>query len=240
MANFLLVHGAWQGSWVWPAVSAGLTMRGHQVRVLDLPGNGSDATPLAEVSLSSYTRVIVDAIKAIGKPVTLVGHSMGGIAVTAAAELASTSIARIIYLCAFVPCDGDSLASLDQLLAPPQRAQVEMEGNGIATSTMPGSRVRTFMHDVPSAISSWASERFRPQAIAPLMTPVSITAEQYGKIARSYIICTKDQAVDPALQRAMAKRSGCQRVKELATSHSPFLSDPAATAEVFHRLVTEQ
>lgn len=240
MANFLLVHGAWQGAWIWPAVSAGLNMRGHEVHTLDLPGSGDDQTPQEHITLSSYAEAIVNAIGAIGKPVTLVGHSVGGIAVTAAAELAAERIARIIYLCAFVPCDGDSLHTMNELVPPLQRTQMAMEGNGISIATMDTSRTNTFMHDAPWAVSAWARTRFRPQAIAPLTTPVRISDDHYGKIPRSYIVCTRDQAIDPALQRVMATRAGCSRIKEMPSGHSPFLSDPSATAELFHRLVTEQ
>jgi pimeloyl-ACP methyl ester carboxylesterase len=91
MANFLLIHGAWQGKWVWPAVAAELTMRGHEVHSIDLPGSGADDTPLEQVSLAMYAEAIARAVKAIGKRVTLVGHSMGGIAVTAAADRWPTS-----------------------------------------------------------------------------------------------------------------------------------------------------
>jgi pimeloyl-ACP methyl ester carboxylesterase len=42
MAHFILVHGAWQGAWVWEAAAAGLRQRGHQVRAPDLPGSGAD------------------------------------------------------------------------------------------------------------------------------------------------------------------------------------------------------
>lgn len=240
MANFLLVHGAWQGAWIWPAVSAGLTMRGHEAHVLDLPGSGDDPTPPDRVTLSSYTEAIVAAVRAIGKPVTLVGHGTGGIAVTAAAELASERIARIIYLCAFAPCDGDSFNSLHALVPTLQPAYTAIQGNDITCDTTAASRTDAFMQDAPWPVSSWARDRFRPQAIAPLTTPVRLSVGRCGKIPRGYIVCTQDNAIDPALQRAMATRAGCTRIKEMPASHAPFLSDPSATAELFHRLVTEQ
>jgi pimeloyl-ACP methyl ester carboxylesterase len=240
MANFLLVHGAWQGQWIWPAVSAELAMRGHEVHTIDLPGSGADKTPLGEVTLPMYAEAIRRAIKAIGKRVTLVGHSMGGIAVTAAAEKNADSLARIIYLCAFVPCNGDSLSSLSDLVPPRQMSPVEMAGDSVSTTTRPSSRVDTFMHDAPHAVAAWAAPQFQAQAIAPIVTPVEVSQERYGKVPRSYIVCTRDRAIDPVLQRVMAARSGCGRIKELDSGHSPFLSRPTETAEMLHRLVTEQ
>ncbi|ALU89389.1 alpha/beta fold hydrolase [Herbaspirillum rubrisubalbicans] len=238
MANFLLIHGAWQGKWVWPAVSAELTMRGHEVHSIDLPGSGEDATPLQQVSLSLYADTIVQAIQAIGKRVTLVGHSMGGIAVTAAAERAADSLARVIYLCAFVPGNGDSLASLSAL-APSHQPALDIQSDAVATRTAADSRVATFMQDAPYAVAHWAAPQFQSQAIAPMMTPVEVSPERYGKVPKSYIVCTQDRAIDPVLQRVMAARSGCARIKELESGHSPFLSRPSATAEMLHRMATE-
>lgn len=239
MANFLLVHGPWQGKWVWPAVSAELTMRGHEVHAIDLPGSGDDTTPLGEVTLAMYADAILRAVKAIGKRVTLVGHSMGGVAVTAAAEKAADSLARIIYMCAFVPGNGDALASLSDLVPTRHMLPMETAGNNVAADTRASSRVDAFMHDAPHAVAAWAAPQFQPQAIAPIMTPVELTEERYGKVPKSYIVCTRDRAIDPVLQRVMAARSGCGRIKELDSSHSPFLSRPTETAEMLHRLVTE-
>ncbi len=239
MANFLLIHGAWQGKWVWPAVSAELTMRGHEVHSIDLPGSGADATPLEQVTLSLYADAIVQAIKAIGKRVTLVGHSMGGIAVTAAAEKAADSLARIIYLCAYVPANGDSLSSLSDLAPPRVASPVAAEHDAIAADTHASSRVETFMQDAPYAVANWAAPQFRAQAIAPMTTPVQLSDDAYGKLPKSYIVCTRDRTIDPVLQRVMAARSGCSRIKELASDHSPFLSRPSETAEMLHRMATE-
>lgn len=245
MANFLLIHGAWQGKWVWPAVAAELSMRGHEVHTIDLPGSGADDTPLAQVSLSLYAETIAGAVKAIGKRVTLVGHSMGGIAVSAAAERVADRLARIIYLCAYVPGDGDSLKSLADLVPAPMQADDEGDHDEPATQerlashTRAASRVETFMQDAPYAVARWAAPQFRAQAVAPMRTPVALTAERYGKVAKSYIVCTRDRAIDPVLQRVMAARAGCLRIKELDSGHSPFLSRPGETAEMLHRLVTE-
>lgn len=77
--NFLLVHGAWQGAWVWNKIQPKLTAEGHTVKAIDLPGSGDDQTSVAAVSLDVYARKIIDAaslLSAQGK-VTLVGHSMG-------------------------------------------------------------------------------------------------------------------------------------------------------------------
>lgn len=239
MANFLLVHGAWQGKWIWSAVSAGLTMRGHEVHAIDLPGSGEDTTPFHEVTLDKYADAIQQAILAIGKRVTLVGHSLGGIAVAAAAEKNAEEVARIIYLGAYVPGDGGSIDALSDVVLDKEGAFLDMQDDHQIVDTQANTRVTRFMHDAPHAIAAWAAPQFRAQAVAPIVSPVQLTEERYGKLPKSYVVCTDDRVLDPVLQRVMAARAGCSRVKEIESGHSPFLSRPTETAETLHRLVTE-
>jgi hypothetical protein len=81
------------------------------------------------------------------------------------------------------------------------------------------------MHDAPPSVAGWAAPQFRPQAAAPLGTPVRLSQERYGQVASSYVVCTENRLLAPALQRQMARRASCSRIEELPLSHSPFLSD---------------
>jgi pimeloyl-ACP methyl ester carboxylesterase len=84
---------------------------GHTVLAPDLPGHGEDKTPAAAVTLESYAHAICELSGAQTEPVILVGHSMGGVAITQAAENCPDSVAALVYLCAFLPRNGDSLAT---------------------------------------------------------------------------------------------------------------------------------
>src|SRR4051812_7445804 len=110
--SIVLVHGAWMGAWAWDDVKANLEARGATVVAVELPGHGSDMTPLASISLRGYVDTVDAAIDAAPKPVMLVGHSLGGIVVTQAADERADDLDRLVYLTAFVPKDGDSLLSL--------------------------------------------------------------------------------------------------------------------------------
>src|SRR6185437_11018341 len=82
MANFLLIHGAMGGAWVWERVIAGLEAAGHSASAIDLPGQGSDATPLPEITLYRYAEAVCDTLDGMDGPVVLTGHSMGGMVTT--------------------------------------------------------------------------------------------------------------------------------------------------------------
>jgi len=86
MSTYLLIHGAWHGGWCWRKVVPLLEAKGHRVLAPDLPGHGNDATPTATVTLKSYTDRICEIASEQNEPAILAGHSMGGIAITQAAE----------------------------------------------------------------------------------------------------------------------------------------------------------
>ena len=86
MATYVLVHGAWHGAWCWFKVIPLLEKRGHKVVALDLPSHGRDKTPTSSVTLQSYADRVCQTLDECSEPVVLVGHSMGGVVITQAAE----------------------------------------------------------------------------------------------------------------------------------------------------------
>src|SRR5689334_10494576 len=113
--RFLLVHGAFHGAWCWDPVIRELEAAGHSATAIDLPGAGDDATAIGEVTLDSYADRVCAALAAEEAPVVVVAHSMGGMAVTQAAARCPERIAALIYVCAFLPADGQSLVDLTEL-----------------------------------------------------------------------------------------------------------------------------
>ena len=85
--TFILVHGAWQGAWAWDTIVPRLEAAGHRAIAVDLPGNGHDDTPAADVGLPLYAQHVAGIIDRTEGPIVLVGHSMGGTAVSQTCEL---------------------------------------------------------------------------------------------------------------------------------------------------------
>ncbi|MGC2822408.1 MAG: alpha/beta fold hydrolase, partial [Candidatus Sulfotelmatobacter sp.] len=75
--TFVLVHGAWQGAWVWDTIVPRLRAAGHDAIAVDLPGNGFDATPPQAVNVGLYAAHIAELVDGARGPIVLVGHSMG-------------------------------------------------------------------------------------------------------------------------------------------------------------------
>jgi hypothetical protein len=100
-----------------------------------------------------------------------------------------------------------------------------------ATSAVAASAARgLFYGDCTVEASDKATRPLVPEPVGPASTPVNITAERWGSVPRSYILCTQDRAISPAQQRAMIASVGVDRVVEMDSSHSPFISQPERLA----------
>ena len=226
MATYVLVHGSWHAAWTWNKVVPLLEQAGHRAVVFDLPAHGDDPTPPAEVTLESYVDRVCDAGAAQPEPVVLVGHSFAGVVITQAAEQCPEQIDVLVYLCAFLPRDGQSLRDLEQAgtesLVPP---------NIVVDPDTGCSTVRKEV--IPEAFYADCSDEDYELAMAgwtrepgvPTTTPVRVTPERFGRIRRVYIECTEDLAVSLPVQRRMYEATPCE-VLSLEASHSPFFSVP--------------
>jgi pimeloyl-ACP methyl ester carboxylesterase len=233
MSTFLFIHGAWHGGWCWEKVIPLLQRNGHKVLAPDLPGHGADRTPLGDVTLKAYTHRVLEVIDSCSEPVVLVGHSMGGIVLSQVAEQRPDSIRVLVYLCAFLVPDGESLlhwAAIDpQALVPPNLVFSE---DGVSATVKQDALRDAFYGDCSDEDAAWAMAQLRPQALAPQGTAIHTTANNFGRVPRVYVECLKDRAITPSMQRQMRDRVGCDRVFTLDSSHSPFLSMPVALTEI--------
>jgi pimeloyl-ACP methyl ester carboxylesterase len=230
--TFVLVHSAWLGGWAWQPVAEILEARGHCVIAPDLPAHGDDSTPPAEASMEAYVKTVTDILAAEREPAILVGHSLGGIVISQAAENRPEKVSSLVYLCAFLLPDGGSFLNataevqgsrvLDNLVMAEDSSYVTIRDDVLHEA---------FAHDIPLEAFERARPRTVPEPTAPLATPLSITPERWGSIPRYYIECTEDRAIPPAVQRAMYTAIPVQRVFSIAASHAPNFSAPERVAE---------
>jgi len=232
MSTFVLVHGAWHGAWCWHKVSPLLQSRGHTVLTLDLPALGVDRTPVQSVTLQSYADRVCETLSACGEPVRLVGHSMGGIAITQAAEAMPDKIKMLVYLTAFLLPSGKNLLDIAQV-----DSKAKVLPNLVMAPDQSSAMVRddvledVFYADCSPSDLALARSLLVPQASVPFATPIQTTPGRWGAVPRVYIECTDDHAISIASQRSMHTLLPCSRVITMSTSHSPFLSAPQALAD---------
>jgi pimeloyl-ACP methyl ester carboxylesterase len=238
VASFVLIHGAWHGAWCWEKVAAILRERGHEVITPDLPGHGNDATPRGEVSLDAYAQATAGVLETTREPALLIGHSMGGMVISAAAELAPERVRGLVFLCAIVPANGDCMTDLmvDNVSAINGNLAVVEDSTAVVVND--DVLVRAFYHDCTEADIELARTHLVPQNSQVMSQPVALSADHYGRIPRAYIECIEDQAIHIVAQRRMARRAGCDPIISMNTSHSPFFSVPSELADALERALS--
>ncbi len=227
MTTYILVHGSLHGAWCWDKIVPLLEQAGHKVIANDLPAMGADKTPVADVSLESWTDALCDLIDQEPEPVVLVGHSRGGLNISQAAEQRPNQIKLLVYLCAFLLRNGETVLEMTTSDPDSKIGQNIVVADDGASATLKEESVRElFFGDCSDEDAERAASLLCPEPLAPLTTPASITDANFGRIPRIYIETLEDKAVPPPLQKQMYEALPCERVLSMSTSHSPFLSAP--------------
>jgi pimeloyl-ACP methyl ester carboxylesterase len=224
-STVVLVHGAWHGSWCWEQVLPLLAARGITARTVDLPSVGGARGQ----NLSSDAAAVRKVIDAQPGPVVLCGHSYGGMVISLAAE--TSRVVHLVYLCAFVPEEGQSLLDVGGGQHAPWICHDE-DGNTIPDLARAAG---LFYGDCDAPTQARAVARLRPQRAEAFSEAVPRPA--WRRIDSTYIVCAQDMAMPPELQRGVfAPRMS--RAIELDAAHSPFLSQPTALADALAAAAT--
>jgi pimeloyl-ACP methyl ester carboxylesterase len=220
MMDVVLVHGAWHGPWAWDGVVNALEDLGVEADPVELPFTGFD----------DDVAVARAAIEAAGADVVVCGHSYGGSVISAAAR--RLPVRHLVYLCAFmVDEDEDAMATWLSEPVALHGAIVDVDGR---MGVDPEQAHECFYADADPTQSAEVISRLRtmPGAAGAV---IDATAPAWHDAPSTYVVCTRDQAIHPAVQRAMARHA--DRVVEWPADHSPFLSSPQRVAELLAELV---
>ena len=200
----------------------------------------TEPSPVATVTASSAAATLVRQLREIGggDPCVVVAHSMSGPVATAAAELAPESFAHLMYVTAFAPVGG--YAAADYIRMPENEGDLVGPLLAADPAAVGALRIRAEGRraQVRECFYNGIDETAADAAIALLSVDgpmgvadevLSVSRERYGAVPHSYVVCERDNAVRPALQRLLIREidavSGTPtRVFELDSSHSPFLS----------------
>lgn len=229
MALFVLVHGMFHGGWCWERIRAPLERVGHTGVAPDLAGCGDDRTPSTDVSLDVWAASIATIANEAPEKVILVGHGRGGVVVSQAAEMASDKVAAIVYLAALLLPDGKAATDLAEI----------MEAQGYEVGSMivprisddgqyvlpPEGGMRLSYGRCKSYIRRWAFENMGREPIAPMVTPISVTSQNWGRLPKIYIEATKDRLLTIDAQRAMIAAVRPDEVITMDTDHMSLITD---------------
>ncbi|MBM3223576.1 MAG: alpha/beta hydrolase [Candidatus Tectomicrobia bacterium] len=220
MANYVLIHGAYQGGWIWKPVATRLRAAGHTVYAPSLDGCGERqhlvrpgitvATQAQEIAQWLFSEDL--------QQVQLVGTSSGGMVICRAAELARERIARLVFVDALALLPGEQVSQIVQRSTP-------YETTAVTTAPSKADAERRLFADLDAETRAWALARYTPHPIAALEAPMELN--NFWEQPWSAVVIRCQRSVNPpeAHQRRTAERlHGSWH--ELATGHYPMLSQP--------------
>jgi pimeloyl-ACP methyl ester carboxylesterase len=220
MANVVLVHGGFVDGSGWEDVYRILKKDGHEVSIVQNP-----TSSLAD-DVAATKRILAGQ----KGPVVLVGHSYGGVVITEAGN--DPKVAGLVYIAAFAPDKGESVAALIKdpppgapvpPILPPQDGYLSLDKAKFAAS---------FAADLPKDKAEFMANSQVPWGVNALSGTIS---EPAWKAKPSwYLVATDDRMIPPAAQHAMSKRAG-STVIESKGSHAIYVSQPEAVASIIQK-----
>lgn len=188
MTTFVLVHGAWHGSWCWKKVRPLLEAEGHVVFTPTLTGLGERSHLLRpEVDLQTHIDDVVNLLRWEElEQVVLCGHSYAGMVVTGVADAMPERVRSLVYLDAFLPENGQSLHdSLPPEAAEHQRNLAREQGDGWRVPPNPAA-----FFEVNEADRDWVDRQCTPQSLATFEQPLTFTDRATGIEDTRFILAT--------------------------------------------------
>ena len=227
-STFVLIHGAFQGGWIWQPTVNVLRAAGHTVLAPTLDGCAQRKVNLrAGITLSTVAEELAGlAFYADLKDIVLVGTSSGGMMVQKLASLIPKRISRLVFLDALVPQPGQR--ALDIPHRPPNALPFE-----ITEFTRGPSREaleKGLFAELQGELKAWALARATPHPLGLTdQQPGELDAFWEGQWDASVIYCRNSPNPPEAHQRATAERLNA-RWLEMDAGHYPMLTHPEETA----------
>ncbi len=230
MAVFILVPGAWHGAWCWARIVPLLEAAGHQVFAPEL-----EKAPLGANPLPLWARQVASLAENASEPPVLLGHSRGGLVISAAAALAPRAAGLLVYLSGFLLPAGQSMQTAMALPQAGGEPDYLRPARGRCLAVASEVVIPRFYHLVAPEVATRAALRLHPEPLGIFSAPAVPPPEE---TPRAYIECMDDRVVPLALQRAMQATLPCTPVLSLPSDHSPFLSMPEQLATALDSLMS--
>ena len=229
MATFVLVHGAFQGGWVWRPVASLLEKKNHQVYTPTLTGAGERVHLLdRDIDLNTYIHDVTNVIYFESlSDVILVGHSYAGMIITAVADKLKSKISRLIYLDAVVPEAGKSFLELTDFKF---KLLLEQHVTGWQVRPWPlqvfGIRCEEDKRWFSSKLVQFPFKAF---------DSMFVQNEENVSVLKTYIHCTEHENAFIKRIAAQCKHDGWDYY-EMQTGHSPMVTMPAGLADMLTQI----
>jgi pimeloyl-ACP methyl ester carboxylesterase len=217
MTTFVLIHGAYQGGWVWQRVMARLVAAGHTVFAPSLDGCAERRHAVRPgINTETHGEEIAELLFFEDlNEVVLVGTSSGGMVLCAAAERARDRIARLVFADALALFDGERIPDIVN-----RTSAVTTE---LTTGPSREDAAGRMFASLEEPTRTWALERYTPHPVAAMNDRVKLPSFWQQSWKASVIWCKQAPNPGQAHQRRCADKLGASW-HELDTGHYPMLT----------------
>ncbi len=224
MTTFVLIHGAYQGGWIWQPTAARLRAAGHLVYAPSLDGCAERRHSLRPgITTATHAAQIAELMFYEDlRGVVLAGTSSGGMVLCRAAELARERIARLVFIDALALLGGERIAEIVNRTSP--RVTTALA----AGPSREDAESRMFA-DLPPSLRAWALARYTPHPVAAMEAPMELKSFWSQPWPTTVIRCRRSANPPEAHQRRTAEQLNGKYL-ELDSGHYPMLTDPDALA----------
>lgn len=225
MATFVLIHGSYQGGWIWKPVASRLRAAGHEVYAPTLDGCGERVSQVrAGITTESQADEVAQLLFYEDLDnVVLVGTSSGGMVVCRAAEQARERIGRIVLADSLSLMNGERISDFVKRPTAVTTA--------LATGPSPEDARNRMFASLDPATLDWALARYTPHPIAAMQEPVKLDSFWEQRWNATVIWCKRSANPPVAHQRRAAEKLHAGWF-ELDTGHYPMLTEPEALARL--------
>jgi pimeloyl-ACP methyl ester carboxylesterase len=238
MTTFVLVHGGGHGGWCYAKVKRRLEAAGHEVFAPSLTGLGDRSHLLSPaVDLDLHITDVAQLMQSWDlRDVVLVGHSYGGMVITGVADRATDRVAKLVYLDAANPRNGQSLVDVagpTLELARPSGKVVD----GIELVLLPAAGAGAFYGVEDPEDLAWMDERLTAQPWRCFEQPLQLRDEEaVGAVPQFHIVCESTLlSRSPSLiERARAEG----HLWHVDTGHDLMITEPDFVADALVEIAT--
>jgi pimeloyl-ACP methyl ester carboxylesterase len=220
MTTFVLVHGSYQGGWIWQRVASRLRALGHIVYAPTMEGCAERRHQLRPgIDTSTYVAEVADLLFYEDlRDVVLVGTSSGGMVVCGAAEAIRHRVGRLVLVDALALFNGERTRDIVKRATPAGAPT-------LASGPSREDAEKGLFADLDAETRAWVLDRYTPHPTGCSEIPVRLT-DFWDQSWKATVIWCRN-AVNPgeAHQRRAAARLGAKWF-ELDTGHYPMLSMP--------------
>ncbi len=225
MANYVLLHGAYQGGWIWNRVTPHLRAAGHTVYAPTLDGCGERRHALRpEINTETQADEVAQMLFYEDlKDVVLVGTSCGGMIACRVAEQARERVGRVVLADALALMDGEAVSDI---VKRPTAVTTDL-----ATGPSPEDARSRMFASLTGETLEWAMARYTPHPVAAMQAPVKLASFWQQSWKASVIWCKQAPNPGEAHQRRAAAALKA-RWFEMDDGHYPMLTSPAELARL--------